>query len=203
MEKEFRFTTVEYREEGEELILEGYPIVWNERTLIGSKEHGFYESIDRASLDGVSIKDVPLKYNHMDNTYILSRTRNKSLELKPDDKGLFMRAKLQGNVQAHRDVYNMVQSGLLDKMSFAFSVADQELTRNDGIIHRKVTKIGRIADVSIVDVPAYDQTSIYARSLDLVDTELKALDNECKRNGALDNDGLELEKLKYSILLED
>lgn len=202
-EKEIRLQNVEYREEGEQLILEGYPIVWDTETLIGNEEHGFYESISRNSLDNAYMKDVPLKYNHMDNTYILARTRNKSLVLTPDDKGLFMRATLQGDVQAHRDVYNMVKSGLLDKMSFAFNVVRQDVDVRSGVPHRKVLEIGRLFDVSVVDVPAYDQTSIYARSLDLVDTELKALDNA--RAESVDTDKemeLEIEKLKNENLIK-
>lgn len=206
-DKETRFNSVECRKENDELIIEGYAIVWNERTLIGDEEYGFYESVDKSCLNGADMKDVPLRYNHLDNVVILARTRNKSLELKADDKGLFIRAKLQSNVQSHIDAYNMVQSGLLDKMSFAFNVTKQSIDRSGKIPHRIVQGIGRLFDVSIVDFPAYEGTSVYARSLDLVDTELKTLENE-ERKHLLENEEvlkkkkeLELEKLKYSYLL--
>lgn len=40
------------------------------------------------------MKDVPLKYNHMDNFLVIARTKNKSLELIPDEHGLKIRATL-------------------------------------------------------------------------------------------------------------
>ena len=40
------------------------------------------------------MKDVPLKYNHMDNFLILARNKNKSLTLEVDEKGLKVRAEL-------------------------------------------------------------------------------------------------------------
>ena len=43
------------------------------------------------------------------------------------------------------------------------------------------TKIDRLYDVSIVDIPAYDNTSIYARSLESMDLELKTMELEKKK----------------------
>lgn len=185
--KERRFGLVEARaaEDGEKLILEGYAVVFGSETAIGDPENGrgFYESVDRSAFDGADMSDVCCKYNHNDSMTILARTRNKSLTLTVDDKGLHTRIELQGNVQAHRDAYNMVQSGLLDKMSFAFSLpydADwnclgQRVEMVNGVKHRTITRIDRLYDVSIVDVPAYDDTSIFARSLELVDTDASAV----------------------------
>lgn len=205
-DKEMRFENVECREADDgQLVLEGYPIVWERETLIGDEEWGFYETIGRNALVGANMKDVPLKYNHNDAMTILARTRNNSLTLTPDDKGLFMRATLQSDVQAHRDAYNMVKSGLLDKMSFAFNVTKQTVTEGKGKIpHRRVESIGRLFDVSIVDIPAYDDTSVYARSIDSVETEMKRL--ESLRAQSLENDEaekvkLELEKLKNHNLI--
>lgn len=190
--KERRFGLVEARaaDEGEKLILEGYAVVFNSETPIGDPEKGigFYESIDRYAFDAADMSDVCCKYNHNDNMTILARTRNKSLTLSVDDRGLKARIELQGNVQAHRDAYNMVQSGLLDKMSFAFSLpydADwnclgQRVEMINGVKHRTITKIDRLYDVSIVDVPAYDDTSIYARSLELVDADLSAVEADAE-----------------------
>lgn len=205
-DKETRFNGIQYRKENDEMILEGYAIVWDEKTLIGDEERGFTESIDRHSLDKANIKDVALRYNHYDSFVILARTRNKSLELFPDDKGLFIRAKLQKDVQQHIDAYNMVQSELVNKMSFAFNVTKQKIDRSGKLPHRTIMEIGRLFDVSIVDFPAYEGTSVYARSLDLVDTELKTLENEERvqslENEQVQNDTLlEVEKLKYKYLL--
>lgn len=194
-DKEFRYNAVECREEGDgQLLIEGYPIVFESETLIGNEEYGFREVISKNALDGANMKDVPLRYNHNNTNYILARTRNKSLALTIDDKGLFMRAVLQSDVQAHRDAYNMVRSGLLDKMSFAFNVTSQTVETGK-IPLRRVESIGRLFDVSIVDFPAYDTSSVYARSFESVETEMKRLEN-LKRQSVETDLRLEIERLK-------
>ncbi len=72
----------------------------------------------------------------------------------------------------------MVGSGLLDKMSFAFTVKEQEWDHEGEVPKRIITKIDRLYDVSIVDIPAYEDTSIYARSLESMDLELKTMELE-------------------------
>lgn len=57
----------------------------------------------------------------------------------------------------------MVRSGLLDKMSFAFTVKKQSWDRNGNIPVRRIESIDRLYDVSVVDTPAYEGTSIYSR----------------------------------------
>lgn len=146
------------------MIIEGYAAVFDSETLIGSEDWGFFESIDKHAFDGANMKDVPLKYNHSDAVPILARTRNKSLKLSVDEKGLFIHAELL-DTQDSVDMYKRIKAGLIDKMSFAFTVKDEEI-KNAKTPHRKILKFDRIFDVSVVDVPAYDDTSIYARSLE-------------------------------------
>ena len=116
-----------------------------------------------------------MKYNHMDSFLILARTRNKSLSLTVDNVGLKVRAELL-DTNSNQDIYKMVKSGLLDKMSFSFTVDEQVWNREGRIPKRTITKIERLYDVSVVDTPAYDATSIYARSLESMELELKAMD---------------------------
>jgi len=123
------------------------------------------------------MKDVPMKYNHMDSFLIIARTKNKSLTLSVDNIGLKVQAELV-DTQSNQDIYKMVRSGLLDKMSFAFTVEEQSWNKEGKIPKRTITKIGRLYDVSVVDTPAYDSTSIYARSLESMDVELKAMELE-------------------------
>jgi HK97 family phage prohead protease len=181
--KETRLSSVELREEDEKMILEGYAILYNEETLIGTREYGFIESIDPNALDDDAIRDVPMKYNHMDSFLIIARTKNKSLELISDEKGLKVRAELL-DTQHNKDIYKMVRSGLLEKMSFAFTVKEQEWDHEGEVPKRRITKIDRLYDVSIVDIPAYDNTSIYARSLESMDLELKTMELEKRKRDA-------------------
>lgn len=180
MEKETRFSSIETRsdDENKKMIVEGYAIVFDEETLIGDEERGFVEVIDKGALASTNMKDVPFKYNHNDVTLILARTRNGSLSLEVDEKGLKIRAELI-DTTSNVDIYKSIVAGLLDKMSFAFTVKSQSWDRSGKIPKRTITAIDRLFDVSVVDLPAYDQTSIQAsaRSLELVETELKALDD--------------------------
>ena len=176
---ENRLSDVSFKEEDEQkMVLEGYAIVFDQETLIGDKDKGFIESIDRNALKNANMKDVPMKYNHDDSFLIIARTRNNSLRLTVDDIGLKVRAELI-DTDSNKDIYKMVKAGLLDKMSFAFTVSSQKIDRSGDIPKRTITGIDRLYDVSIVDLPAYDQTSIVVgRSLALVDTELKPMDME-------------------------
>ena len=182
---ESRLSSVEFREEdNSKMVLEGYALVFNEETLIGDEENGFIECIDKDALKNANMTDVPMKYNHNDSHLIIARTRNKSLQLIVDDKGLKVRAELI-DTESNKDIYKMVRARLLDKMSFAFTVSSQKIDRSGDIPKRTITGIDRLYDVSVVDLPAYDQTSIVVgRSLALVDTELRAMDMEDRKKKA-------------------
>lgn len=155
--------------DSEKMIVEGYAVVFDSPAT-----HGFTEIIDRNAFNGCDMKDVPLKYNHDDSHLILARTRNNSLSLSIDDKGLLIRAELI-NTTSNIDIYKSIQAGLLDKMSFAFTVEEEKWDLSTDT--RTILKIDRLYDVSVVDTPFYDTTSIYARALSTLDSEKKKLDN--------------------------
>lgn len=145
-------------DENKDMIVEGYAVVFDSPAT-----HGFTEIVDRNAFSITDMRDVCMKYNHLDAVPILARTRNHSLELNVDDKGLKVRAKLI-DTQSNRDIYSMVQSGLLDKMSFAFTVSKEEWDNETDT--RRILEIDKLFDVSIVDVPFYDTTEVFARSLE-------------------------------------
>lgn len=148
---------LDINDENDEMIVEGYAAVFETETDLGWCK----EVISRDAFNDCNMNDCVLKYNHNDNCLILARTRNKSLELTVDNKGLKIRAKLIDTTQ-NKDIYKMVKAGLLDKMSFAFSVRKQEWDYENDV--RRITEIAQLFDVSVVDVPAYDTTEIYARN---------------------------------------
>lgn len=151
------------------MVVEGYAVVFDSPAT-----HGFTEIIDKDAFNGCDMKDVCLKYNHDDSHCILARTRNKSLTLTIDDKGLFIHAELI-DTTSNRDIYKMIQAGLLDKMSFAFTVSEEKWDLATDT--RTVLKIDKLFDVSVVDTPFYDTTSIYARALSTLENEKEKLEN--------------------------
>ena len=158
MKKETRLLEVELRtpEDDDKMIIEGYAITFNQPAT-----HGYTEIISDKALADTDMTDVPLKYNHEDSHLIMARTRNKSLELKKDDKGLFIHAELI-DTQSNKDIYKSIKSGLIDKMSFAFTVRGDEYDYDTDT--RTITDIDKLYDVSVVDIPFYDSTSVYARN---------------------------------------
>lgn len=156
--KEVRLLDVELRtpEEEDKMIVEGYAITFNSPAT-----HGYTEIISDKALDNTDMSDVPLKYNHEDSHLIMARTRNKSLELKKDEKGLFIRAELI-DTQSNKDIYKSIKAGLIDKMSFAFTTRGDEYDYDTDT--RTITDIDKLYDVSVVDMPFYDSTSVYARN---------------------------------------
>ena len=151
----------------EDMIVEGYAFKYDAETVLYETENGFQyrEVIERGALDGADLSDVPFKYNHNDGVFIVARTRNGSLELLPDDTGLFIRARFI-DTQTGRDFFKMIQERLIDKMSFAFTESsDYSEEYGENFVTHHVRSFRRIWDVSGVDIPAYDVTEIYARSI--------------------------------------
>lgn len=121
------------------------------------KEYG--EIIDRHALDGADMSDVILRYDH--KGHVLARTRNKSLQLSIDEHGLKIQADMSGSEEA-MEFYNEVKRGLIDKMSFAFEIGDSSYDSATNTV--RILAIRRLYDVSIVSIPAYEQTQVSARS---------------------------------------
>lgn len=141
------------------MYIEGYPVVFNAKTVLYEIDGVKYsEQISPRAFDGADMSGCVLRYNHSEQSYITAAVQNSSLILQPDSKGLRMRAKL-ANTTAGRDLYEMLKTSLLTKMSFAFVTAADDY---DKATHtRTIKKIKMLADVSIVDRPAYPQTSVY------------------------------------------
>lgn len=143
--------------------LEGLAVVFDRPTTLFEHDGIQYkEIIDSRALDATDVSDVVLRYNHEGSFVVLARTRNNSLKLEKRPDGLYMEATLNSEIQAHRDVYAAVKSGLVNKMSFAFAVADGGDTYSGNL--RTIRNIKKLMDVAIVDQPAYQETWVEARA---------------------------------------
>lgn len=177
MNKETRISSIEFRtldNDEDKMIIEGYAITFNSPAT----HWGMTEVIDSRALDDTDMTDVPLKYNHDDSHLIMARTRNKSLQLVKDEKGLKIIAELI-DTQSNRDIYKSIKAGLLDKMSFAFTTKDEEYDYTTDT--RTIRAIDKLYDVSVVDVPYYDSTSLFARKLDNSEEYVKAKQEEKRK----------------------
>ena len=156
MKKETRKLDLQFRAEDTEdgkMEIKGYAAVFN-----SPETYGYTEVISERAFDEADMSDVVLRYNHNDSFMVLARTRNKSLELNVDEKGLFIDAKLQDDITDHRNIFNAIKSGLIDKQSFAFVVDEDEYDYDTDT--RTITKIGKVFDVSVVDQPFYNATDV-------------------------------------------
>ena len=101
-------------------------------------------------------------WNH-NTQYVLGRSKNGSLSLKADDKGLFATIKLP-NTQYANDLYELVQRGDIDQASFGFNINDEELEELASGGYRWRLKEVDLHEISVVTFPAYENTTVQARS---------------------------------------
>ena len=166
--REINFGQIEIREADDgRKIVEGYATTFDqEYTLYSSGSYEVRESIDRHAFDETDMKDVILQYDHEGRVF--ARKSNGTLQLETDDHGLKIRADL-GGTEIGRQLYEEIKGGYTTKMSFGFTVSKQERTEEEIedkiIIHRKITGIKKLYDVSAVSLPANDATEITSRNL--------------------------------------
>ena len=155
--------------ENGELWIEGYAAIFNSPTvLFKHKGVEYKEQIKDTAFESCNMQDVVFNYNH--GGKVIARTRNKTLFLTVDSKGLFIRARLDGTEEG-RKLYEEIKGGYIDKMSFRFLIKEESLDEENHMwtIH----SIEHLYDVSAVDFPAYDDTSVSARKSMLEEDEEK------------------------------
>lgn len=119
----------------------------------------YYEMIDRHALDGAEMSDIILQYDHSGKVF--ARKSNSTLIVEPDNNGLFICADLSKSA-AGKDLYEEISNGLVTRMSWAFTVAEDDYNRDTRT--RTIKKVKKVYDVSAVSIPANDDTEISARS---------------------------------------
>lgn len=167
--REYRSMVLEVRVAGDDdkMIVEGYATTFNEPyVLYKSKRYTFMEQVDANAFSDCDMSDVIFQYDHEGRVF--ARTRNKTLELSVDNKGLLVRADLSGTDEGKK-LYQEIKGGYTDRMSFGFVVAEdrreyvEDVDADTVTYTRTITKISKLYDVSAVSIPANDATSISAR----------------------------------------
>ena len=188
-------------------IITGRPIVYNSRTDIGF----FDEIIESGALDNADLTDVRFLVNHDISRIPLARSRrnngNSTMLLTVDADGMGIRVDLdtENNTEA-RALYSAVERGDISGMSFMFGVKDEEWDNLESEHPtRRIKSISTVVEVSAVTFPAYNATTINARSKEALDNARSALDSARQQSDkSLEKDNraktLELLKEKTKLL---
>ena len=125
--------------------VQGYATTFNDPyVLYEDEEMRILEAVDARAFNGADMTDVIMQYDH--RGHVFARVRNNTLDIRTDDKGLFISADL-GGTEIGRQLYTEIKGGYTDKMSFAFTVTGENVDRRtEGtkrVITRTITQIGK------------------------------------------------------------
>ena len=160
---------LELRQEGDSRRIEGQAIVFDSPSV----DMGFTEIIKRGAItqELLDSSDIFLNFNH-DDSRILGRSNcgkgSLNVELREDCVYFSIEAP---ETSLGDEVLAYLKRGDVNKCSFCFWMSgnDEDETwskSEDGTITRTINHIAGLHDLSIVWNPAYDQTTVSARSLE-------------------------------------
>ena len=174
MEKELR--SIEIRTIEDSRKIEGVSIVFN---ALSNDLGGFREQIIPEAVEGViEQSDIFFLYNHTSDRGFLARSRNGSGSLQTEvrEDGVYFSFDAPRTALGD-EVLEYLKRGDVNQCSFAFAVeADKWEKQEDGMYIRTITKFKKLYDMSLVDNPAYSQTSACARFAEIKEEE--RLENE-------------------------
>lgn len=167
-ERRYISPQIEVRSEADGQTIEGIAAVVNSDTDLG----WYTERIAPGAFDNVLKDDVAALFNH-DPNFPLARTTAKDegkLELFITKEGHLGYRYKSPNTSIGKDLAENIRTGIVQKSSFAFTIEEEEWKQhNDRNVPdvRTIKKIKRLYDVSPVTYPAYNDTSVAARSLEM------------------------------------
>lgn len=168
MKMEFRSTQTSLKSNGD-LVVQGYVNETGALSNILGTAKKFREKIAKGAFRNAienRTKEIDFLAEH-NNSKILASTRNGSLELREDDRGLFMSATIAATSWG-QDYYELISNGLVSSMSFGFRALKDSWSHANGMAVRTVKQL-ELFEVSVVKDPAYSQSAISARGIDLVE----------------------------------
>ena len=142
-----------------DFYVEGFATTFEPYELFEVDGVTYYEQIDRNAFINADMSDVIMQYDHTGR--VMARQSNGSLIIEPNDDGLFICADLSKS-DASRALYEDISQGLVTKMSWAFTIAEEDFDRDTRT--RLIKRVKKVYDVSAVSIPANDDTLISARS---------------------------------------
>jgi HK97 family phage prohead protease len=199
--RDFRCEVRAVHDEDHGDYITGQPIVFGDFYDVG----GYYrETIDEGALDGTDLRDVRFLVNHNFSMIPLARSRNNNanstMQLEKVQGGLNIRADLDtANNATAKELYSAVSRGDISGMSFAFLVEKESWTDLDSDYPtRHIESISSVFEVSAVTSPAYEATSIEARSdVEALESAKAKLESEMQK--VLEERQAKLEALEARI----
>ncbi|UAK16119.1 phage major capsid protein [Sporolactobacillus terrae] len=176
MEKiEIRASEVELQSDG--MKVSGYVNLTNQLSEPLGSVKKFREKIAKGAFQRAidnAKRDIDFLLGH-DSKAILASTRNNSLTLREDSEGLFMSANIEPTTFGE-DTFKLIKSGILKNCSFGFRSLKDSWSQVNGEVIRTVSEM-ELVEVSVVRDPAYSQSTIAARGIDLVtDLEVPSME---------------------------
>lgn len=148
--------------ENGEPVIEGYFAVFNSDYFLWP---GATERVTPGAFADELHADVRALCDH-DTRIVLGRTAAGTLTLTEDERGLYGVIKINTADGDAMNLYARVQRGDVSQCSFGFDILDEEYIINpDGSELWLIRKV-KLYEVSVVTFPAYEETSVSARSAD-------------------------------------
>ena len=148
------------REDGDELIIEGYFAVFDSPYTLWD---GVTEIVKPGAFAGCLSGDIRALIDH-DTRLVLGRTKAGTLELREDARGLWGSIKINRADTDAMSLYARVQRGDVDQCSFGFDIEEETFVDlGDGRCRWEIEKVNPLFEVSVCTFPAYEGTSVSAR----------------------------------------
>ena len=165
------------RENGEQKIIEGYFIVYNQEIELW---RDFYEEINfGACTESIAKNDIRALFNHR-SEIVLGRNTIGTLVLREDNHGIFGSITINCSDTEALNIYERVKRGDISGCSFGFYPTEERyVDRSDGG-KKCIVEKADILEVSICTFPAYPQTQIEARQKDF-NASTKVIDLENRK----------------------
>ena len=170
---------VEIRANGDKRTLTGYAAVFNSPTDIGGY---FTEQIAPGAFDSAMTADVRALVDH-DSGRVIGRTKSGTLRLSQDSRGLKVEVDVPDTTDGN-DLWTLVERGDLSGMSFGFRVTKQLWDDTDPENPVRTIQAVDLYEVSAVAFPAYDDTTLAARSLESARKEAETAKSDAEKRAA-------------------
>ena len=151
---------LETREEGKAQRIVGHAAVFN----VVAGNGWFKEQVAPGAFkSSIEQDDIRALFNH-DPNYVLGRNKAGTLDLREDDKGLWIEIE-PPDTQFARDLKVSIERGDITQMSFGFEILKEDREKGEGKDPDLFTlREVKLWDVSPVTFPFYSQTDVSVHS---------------------------------------